>query len=87
MRNENENQGKNEPPYKIIVDQNPLEWPKATINGAEIKTLAKVDAATYEVWQDVPGPEDLPIADDQNVDLTPNGRERFFTGKKTTTEG
>ena len=70
MQNENENQGKNEPTFKIMVDQKPIDWPKPTINGAEIKTLAKVDASTYEVWQDVPGPEDIPVADDQDVDLT-----------------
>lgn len=73
--------------YKIIVDQKPHDWPNPVITGLEIKKLAGVDQATYDAWQDVPGPDDLLIKDDQKVDLTGRGTERFFTGKKTTTEG
>ncbi len=75
------------PTFKIIVDRKPHEWPEPFITGAQIKKIAGVDQATYEAWQDVPGPEDLPIADDQKVSLRPPQVERFFTGKKTTTEG
>ena len=78
---------KKEHVYKIIVDRKPHDWPEPLISGAQIKQLAGVDQATYDAWQDVPGPEDLPIADDQKVDLTKHGTEKFFTGKKTTTEG
>jgi hypothetical protein len=74
-------------PYKIVVDQKPHDWPKPVITGLEIKKLAGVDPATYDAWQDVRGPEDLLIKDNQKVDLTAKGTERFFTGKKTTTEG
>jgi hypothetical protein len=74
-------------PFKIIVDRKPHEWPEPFITGAQIKRLAGVDQATYEAWQDVPGPEDLPIGDDASVDLRAPQVERFFTGKKTTTEG
>ncbi len=73
--------------FKIIVDRRPHDWPNPFITGAEIKQLAGVDQATYEAWQDVPGPEDIPVADGQQIDLRPKGTERFFTGKKTTTEG
>lgn len=75
------------PPYKIIVDRKPHDWPEPFITGAQIKRLAGVDQAAYDAWQDVPGPEDLLIADDRKVDLRPPQVERFFTGKKTTTEG
>lgn len=78
---------KKEQVYKIIVDRKPHDWLEPLISGAQIKQLAGVDPAAYEAWQDVPGPEDLPIADDQMVDLTKHGTEKFFTGKKTTTEG
>jgi hypothetical protein len=81
-----ENKGRHDT-YKIVVDQKPHDWPKAVITGLEIKKLAGVDPATYDAWQDVRGPEDLLIKDNQKVDLKPNGTERFFTGKKTTTEG
>jgi hypothetical protein len=73
-------------PFKIIVDHELHDWPKPTITGTEIKVLAGVDLA-YGVWQDIPGPEDPPVGDTQEVDLTKPGNERFFTGKKTTTEG
>jgi hypothetical protein len=73
--------------YEIIVDRKPHNWPEPFISGAEIKRLAGVDQATFDAWQDVPGPEDILIADDQKVDLRKPGTEKFFTGKKTTTEG
>jgi len=72
--------------YEIIVDDHPHKWPKSTITGLEIKALAGVDVA-YGVWQIVPGPDDPPVGDNQEVDLSKPGVERFFTGKKTTTEG
>ena len=75
------------PPFKIIVDRKPHDWAEPVITGAQIKRLAGVDQSTFDAWQDVPGPEDLLIADDRKVDLRPKEVERFFTGKKTTTEG
>lgn len=73
--------------FKIVVDQKPHDWPKPAITGLEIKTLAGVDPKNYDAWQDVRGPEDLLIKDDGKIDLTDKGTEKFFTGKKTTTEG
>lgn len=72
--------------FRIIVDHQPYEWKKPTISGVEIKALVGVDAS-YGVWQDLAGPDDPPVADNQQVDLTKPGVERFFTGRKTTTEG
>lgn len=74
-------------PVHIFIDRKKYDWDQATITGLQIKNLAGVDAATYNVWQDVAGPEDIPIADDFSVDLTLPGVEKFFTGKKTSTEG
>lgn len=73
--------------FKIVVDQKPHEWPKQFITGLEVKKLAGVDPATYDAWLDVRGPEDELIEDNKKVDLSKPGVERFFTGKKTTTEG
>lgn len=73
--------------YKILVDRKPYRHEESTITGAQIKVIAGVDAGTYEAWLDVPGPEDQQLADTDVVDLTACGVERFFTGKKTTTEG
>ena len=72
--------------YKLIVDQQEHQWLKPVITGLEIKNLAGVDVS-YGVWQEVPGPNDPPVGDNQQVDLARPGVERFFTGKKTTTEG
>jgi len=73
--------------YHILVDHKPHDWPKPVITGAEIKQLAGVDQQTFEAWHDVPGPEDDLVGDTDDVDLTGKGTEKFFTIKKTTTEG
>lgn len=73
--------------FQIIVDQKPHKWLEPFITGLQIKRLAGVDPATYDAWQDVRGPEDVLLNDDTKVDLRKPGTERFFTGKKTTTEG
>lgn len=73
--------------FQIIVDQKPYKWNEPFITGLQIKRLAGVDPATYDAWQDVRGPEDVLLNDDTKVDFRKPGTERFFTGKKTTTEG
>lgn len=65
----------------------PHDWSKPVITGAEIKQLAGVDQKTFEAWQDVPGPDDDIVGDNDEVDLSGKGTEKFFTIKKTTTEG
>ena len=84
---QHEQHGKPPETYHILVDHKPHEWPKSVITGAEIKQLAGVDQQTFETWQDVPGPDDKFIDDTARVDLTGKGTEKFFTIKKTTTEG
>lgn len=79
--------GKKPETFKISVDHKPHDWAKPTISGAEIKGLAGVDVATFDAWQDVPGPEDKLVEDADLIDLTKPGTEKFFTVKKTTTEG
>ena len=80
-------ENKHQKPDHIFVDQKRHEWTEPFITGAEIKELAGVDPQTYDAWQDVPGPEDILLGDNDNVDLREPGVEKFFTGKKTTTEG
>lgn len=86
-RQEIGNNGKPQKVYHILIDHKPHDWTNPVITGAGIKQLAGVDQQTFEVWQDVPGPDDSLIGDNDNVDLTENGTEKFFTIKKTTTEG
>jgi Multiubiquitin len=73
--------------FYFTLDGQKFEWPASAITGRKLKDLAKVDHATYEVWQEIRGAEDLAIDDTELVSLEPQGTERFFTGKKNTTEG
>lgn len=73
--------------YYILVDHKPHDWPKPTITGSEIKGLTGVDQSTFDAWQDVPGPDDKLVGNDEEVVLTGKGAEKFFTVKKTTKEG
>lgn len=73
--------------FKIQVDQKPYDVSSQFITGKEIKQLAGVPN-NYGVWLKVSGPgEDEEISDTESVDLSKPGREQFFTGSKTTTEG
>jgi hypothetical protein len=73
--------------FYFTLDGRKFEWPAAVITGRKLKDLAQVDPTTYEVWQEVRGENDRTIGDQEVVSLEPKGTERFFTGKKTTTEG
>lgn len=85
--NEHKKDEDRERSFKIIVDQKHHEWPRQFITGLEVKRLAGVDPAAFDAWLDVRGPEDELIDDNEKVDLSKPGVEKFFTGKKTTTEG
>jgi hypothetical protein len=87
MSDSHKDEKKKEKPFKILVDHKPHDWPEPFITGAQIKRLAGVDQATFDAWLDVPGPEDVLVGDNDKIDLREPGREKFFTGKKTTTEG
>jgi hypothetical protein len=73
--------------FRFDLDGTEIEWGTSRIQGRVLKTLAKVDPSTYGVWQEVPGHDDLPIANDAFADLTTAGVERFFTGLNSSTEG
>lgn len=81
------NANKKDKVYKILVDQKPFDWQTETITGLQIKGLvgAKPNAC---VWLKVNGPrDDQSVGDNEAIDLTPPGREHFFTGECQTTEG
>lgn len=73
--------------FRFVIDGRRFEWGAPLITGLKLKQVAGVDPRSYGVWLEVRGAEDRPIADDEQVDLQAPGVERFFTGKKTTTEG
>lgn len=73
--------------FRFELDGRRFEWGAALITGRTLKKLAGVDLETYGVWQEVRGGEDFPIDDNESVDLSKEGLERFFTGITQTTEG
>jgi len=73
--------------FRFVIDGRRFEWGAPLITGLKLKQLAGVDPQFYGVWLEVRGGEDRPIENTETVDLQALGVERFFTGKKTTTEG
>jgi len=73
--------------FKILIDQKPFDVSEQFITGTKIKQLVNAPS-NYGVWLKVHGPgDDIEIGDNEQVDLSEKGREHFFTGSKTTTEG
>ena len=73
--------------FRFELDGRRFEWGATRITGLTLKKLADVDLEKYGVWREVRGGEDLPIGDNEFVDLSEEGLERFFTGIAQTTEG
>lgn len=73
--------------FRFVIDGRRFEWGAPLITGLKLKQLAGVDPQSYGVWLEVRGGEDRPIENTETVDLQALGVERFFTSKKTTTEG
>lgn len=73
--------------FRFSLDGRKFEWGLGFITGRKLKELAGVDLGSFGVWQEMRETEDKPIGDNDQADLTGAGVERFFTGKKTTTEG
>ena len=90
MANEAAEKGE-KPKFDLVVNRVEKTWPKPTVTGSEIKTLAG-SPADYIVNQKIPGPGDEPeIGDTQEVQLDhkaePRGIKKFTTRKPKTTPG
>ena len=73
--------------FRFVLDGRRFEWGAPEITGLTLKRLAEVDPETYDVWLEVRGEDDRKIDYKEIVRLDTPGVEKFFTGKKTTTEG
>jgi hypothetical protein len=73
--------------FRFLLDGRQFEWGGACITGLTLKRLAEVDSATHGVWLVVRGGDDKKIGNDELVDLSKPGVEKFFTGIDQTTEG
>lgn len=70
--------GKSKAP-ELFVDNDPYQWDKTTITGAELRTLAGIPQSA-EIYQKIPGQPDRRVLDDTTVDLAEHpGPERFST--------
>jgi len=63
--------------FRILVDDRTLDWGAVRITGGTIKRLAGIKAFTHDVWQMLPSGEVLLVSDDDFVDLSTPGVERF----------
>lgn len=74
--------------FRFMIDGRSFEWGASLITGLTLKKLAGVNPETYNVWLEARGQgEDQPVDNDQSIDLSEDGLERFFTGIAQTTEG
>ena len=60
--------------------------PDLFITAAEIKALSEEALVTDEVWQEVPGGENIRVGDNEQVDLRKPGNESFYIARKTATK-
>lgn len=78
---------RNDRSFRFELDGRIFEWGGTFISGLTLKKLAGVDYAKYGVWLEVRGTDDRPIGNNELIDLSAIGIERFFTGIVQTTEG
>jgi len=63
---------KNDKGAVIHIDKKTYRWTGAVITGAELRTLADPDiAANFEVRMQVPGGEDRPVGDSDEIEVKP----------------
>lgn len=69
--------------FKLMIDQRQIQWGAPTVSGKTLKLLAGVDAASYDIWLRGLPQQDRLIEDDELVDVTVPGVEKFaITHKK-----
>ena len=68
--------------HRFSVDGERREWGAKAITGFKIKLLSGATPADVELWQVNREGEDVLIADEDIVDLSSPGLERFYTGEK-----
>lgn len=73
--------------YRFVVDGERVEWGAKLITGLELKKIAGVDPETFALWREIRGGDDEPVKNDEFVDLSEDGLERFFTVIEQTTAG
>ena len=73
-----------EPSYNIVIDKSHYKVNSDNLTGMQIKTIGSVISG-YELWQEVPGKNDLLLLDDTIVEI--KSGMRFFSTKSTIDPG
>lgn len=73
--------------YRFRIDKTPYISDRERLSGMDILAFAALDSQHFDLFQAKRGGHRIPIAPDQEVDLTEPGVERFFTMKKAHTNG
>jgi len=73
--------------FRLFVDDIQFDWGSEKISSEDLKELAGVDPAKFDVWQEVMNGDDLPIPPGAFASLAGRSVERFFTARGSTTEG
>lgn len=69
--------------FKLMIDQRQIQWGAPTVSGKTLKLLAGVDTAFHDIWLRGLPQQDRVIEDDELVDVTVPGVEKFvITHKK-----
>ena len=71
----------------ITVNKEHFEWDRETITGLEVLDLAHEKPSEFRVVIKRKGEDDVPVGDDQKVDLRNQNDRDFRTVQKHTTEG
>ena len=71
---------------EFIVDNEPYQWHKPTITGAEIRKEASLPDSV-QIFMKIPGKPDREIKDDTVVDLRGPGPERFSSQEACSAAG
>lgn len=72
--------------FKFTIDNRQMEWGKPLISGLIVRRLAAV-GPEYAIYLEVRGGQDREIQDQDIIDLSKPGIERFITVIRETTEG
>lgn len=65
---------------EIMIDNQPYQWEKETITGAEIRALAGLPQ-NVQIFQEVPGSPDKLIEDATVIELEEHGTPKRFSSQ------
>lgn len=65
--------------YKFKIESDTYEWETQFITGAEIRSVGPGIPASMDLYMKVAGSAGSPVANDQQIDLSQPGIEKFYS--------